>query len=236
MIMLGVLTVYFFMKPRVKKYGMDGDGLSNLIFIAFIAAFAGGKILYYLQSPSTYIEDPSRMLDNLGNGFVFYGSLIATIPVILILLKRKGIPLKEFLDILAFVGPIVHSFGRMGCFLAGCCYGKVCQSGFGITFTNSLSKAPLNKALHPTQLYDILVNILILVTLFYLEKKKAFNGQLFLIYIVMYAVGRSIVEIYRGDEERGFIIGQLSYSQFIAILLSGAAAIAWMQWRKKPKS
>lgn len=230
MIMLGVVAVYLFMVPRVRQYRISKDELSNLIFITFISAFVGGKVFYYLQEPATYLAEPSRMFENLGSGFVFYGSLIFAIPTIIYTLRKKQVPIRSFLDILAFVGPIVHSFGRMGCLLAGCCYGKECSNALGITFTNTLSKSPLNIPLYPTQIFDIIVNLLILVMLFYMDKRKAFEGQLFLVYIVMYAVGRSIVELFRGDSERGFVLGFLSHSQLIAIILALMSTILWRKW------
>lgn len=237
MIAVGMITVYFFCIPRVKKYKVDKDQLSNLFSLTFFAAFVGGKLFYYLEDLGKYIEEPSLMFHNMGSGFVFFGSLIFAVPFIIYWLKKRSIPIRGFLDILAFVGPMVHGFGRIGCLLAGCCYGKVCDSAIGISFTNELAKArPLNTPLYPTQLFDIVINILILLTLFYFDKRKKFEGQLFLIYIIMYAIGRSIVEIYRGDEARGFIFGQFSHSQLIAVLLVIGSLIIWKYWSSKPQS
>ncbi len=234
MIVLGVLAVYFFTAPRVKKFGMSKDDLSNMIFYTFIAAFVGGKVFYYLQEPGLYIAQPSKMFRNMGSGFVFYGSLIFAVPMIIYFLRKKKIPIRAFLDVLAYVGPIVHSFGRMGCLLAGCCYGKVCDNVLGITFRNELSKAPLDQPLYPTQIFDIIVNLITLSLLFYMNKRKSFDGQLFLIYIVLYAIGRSIVEIFRGDAERGFVLGFLSHSQLIALVLIGISAFFWIRWNRTP--
>ena len=233
MIALGMVTVYQFCLPRVKKYNVDATQLTNLFYLAFASAFIGGKVFYYLQSPQKYINNPQLIFKNLGSGFVFYGSLLFTVPAILFWLKRKKIPLRGFLDILAFVGPIIHTFGRMGCFLVGCCYGKQCDSGLGITFTNTLSKAkPLGTPLYPTQLFDIAVNLSILAVLYFLNKQKKFEGQLFLVYLMMYAVGRSVVEVYRGDAERGFVFGPVSHSQFIAILMVLGSLYFYFRWGK----
>jgi len=109
----------------------------------------------------------------------------------------------------------------------------VCDNILGVTFTNPNSLAnPLNTPLYPTQLFDILINALIFITLLWMEKRKKFAGQLMLIYMMMYAVGRSINEVFRGDEERGFVFnGLLSHSQFIAVLIMGVCTFAWVRWR-----
>ena len=234
-IVLGVIFIYHFLKSRVKKYGISGEELSNIIFYTFIAAFIGGKLFYYLQEPTKYIADPSRMMKNMGSGFVFYGSLIFAIPTIVYMLKRKSVPIREFLDILAFVGPIIHSFGRLGCFLAGCCYGLPWEDGPGVVFRNPLTKArPMDIPLYPTQLFDIAVNVGILIVLIYIAKKKRFQGQLFLVYIMMYGVGRSIVELFRGDSERGYILDLITHSQLIAVILIGMCLYLWRRWSADP--
>ncbi len=234
-IVLGVIFIYHFLKSRVKKYGITGEDLSNIIFYTFIAAFIGGKIFYFLQEPAKYIADPSKMMNNLGSGFVFYGSLIFAVPTIIYFLRRKSVPIREFLDILAFVGPIIHSFGRMGCFLAGCCYGLTCKNGLGVVFRHPLTKArPMDIPLYPTQLFDIAVNMGIIIVLALIVKKKRFQGQLFLVYIMMYGVGRSIVELYRGDSERGYILDLITHSQLIALILIGICVFLWRRWSANP--
>jgi phosphatidylglycerol:prolipoprotein diacylglycerol transferase len=167
---------------------------------------------------------------------VFYGSLIFTVPTIIFWLRKKQVKVRPFMDILAFAAPILHSFGRVGCFLAGCCHGKACDSWLGVTFSHPDTLADFkNVPLYPTQLFDIGVNLIILLVVIFLRKKKQFEGQLFLIYLMLYAVGRSIVENYRGDDARGFLFdGLLSHSQFIAIVIILVCTFVWRKWRKDP--
>jgi len=234
-IALGVLLSFFFCLKRTKDFGVTRGQLENLFLNCILMAFIGGKLFYFLQNPNKYIEQPQLMLKNLGSGFVFYGSLIFTVPFIIYWLRRRKIAVRSFLDILAFVGPILHIFGRLGCFMAGCCYGKVCNNFLGVEFTDSLSKAkPLNTSLYPTQLFDIVVNLGIFILLYFIGKRKKFEGQLFLIYISAYAIGRSIIEIFRGDSERGFIFGSISHSQFIAIILLSIVIYFYRKWSKLP--
>jgi len=237
-IALGVLMSFWFAVGRVKKYSIDSDALASLFMWTIFAAFVGGRLFFFLEDIDKYINDPAKMLRISGGGFVFYGSLIFAVPVMIWWLRKRKVPVRPFLDIVAFIGPIVHSFGRVGCFMAGCCHGVECHNFLGVTFSDPDTLArPMNTPLYPTQLFDIGINLIILAVLIFLSKRKRFAGQLFLVYIVMYAIGRSINEIYRGDEARGFVMGgALSHSQFIAIILFVIAVFVWVRWRKKPEN
>ncbi len=228
-IALGIIFSYLFMVPYLKRIGLDADKVSTLYIWSIAAAFIGGKLFFYFEDPARYFLNPSQMLKNPGGGFVFYGSLLFVVPVLYWQLRQMKAPVLPFFDVLSFGGPILHSFGRIGCFMAGCCHGKVCSNALGVTFHHVKSAAnPLNVPLYPTQLFDILVNIIIFITVFVVRKKQQFQGQLFLIYLMMYAVGRSVVEEFRGDETRGFIFnGWLSHSQLIAICILGVSAFLW---------
>ncbi|MDB9881774.1 prolipoprotein diacylglyceryl transferase [Bacteroidia bacterium] len=234
MIALGVVAAFFISLRKTKKFGMDADKLSSLFVWVILAAFIGGKLFFFMEDIGKYIADPSLLKRALGGGFVFYGSLIFAIPTIVLWLRKNKIAVRPFLDVLSFAGPVVHSFGRVGCFLAGCCHGKVCSSWLGVTFSNPDSLAAIkNVPLYPTQLFDILVNLFILFTIYLVQKKQKFDGQLFLIYLMMYGVGRSIVELFRGDEARGFLFGgALSHSQFIAIIIIIISLFVWRKWSK----
>lgn len=231
MIITGITLSFIFLAHRLKKFGVSKKDLTDLFATTIIGGFIGAKFIYYLQSPTRYIAQPSLIFQNLDDGFVFYGALLFSIPVLIYWFRKWNLPIKESLDIFAFTGAITQIFGRIGCFLSGCCYGKVCSNFLGVVFTDPECKAqPLGVPLYPTQLFDISLNLIILLTLFYVEKRKKFQGQLAIIYIVMYAIGRSIVEIYRGDAERGFVFDLLSYSQFIALILIGASIFFWSKW------
>ena len=139
------------------------------------------------------------------------------------------------LDVMATVTCIVHGFGRMGCFNAGCCYGLPTQSFAGVVFSNPVCQArPLHSALHPTQLYELILIFGILIFLLFHKKYKRFDGQQFILYLIIYAAGRSVIEIFRGDIERGFIINNwVSNSQFISALLIGIAIFFYVKLSRK---
>ena len=166
-----------------------------------------------------------------GSGFVFYGSMLFAIPTLVFLLKKKKIPIWDYLDVVAIFAPVLHLFGRLGCFMAGCCHGKVCDPAYGIVFTDPESSAdPLNVPLYPTQLYSVALLLSIAVLLYLIRNKKQFSGQLFLLYIIIYSIGRGIIEIFRGDEARGYVIENvLSHSQTIALGIILIASIVWVK-------
>lgn len=227
-IAVGTLIATLYTKWRAKKE-LNVIDLPNTFFYAiFIAGFIGGKLFYYLQTPLVFIKNPSLMLDNFNGGYVFYGSFIVIIPYIIWYLKKHNLAVLPMLDILAITTTIVHSIGRLGCFGGGCCYGSPTDSTVGMIFptTNGV-------AVHPTQLYEASMLLVIMFILLIIKRKKLFNGQLFLIYLMLYAVGRGVLELFRGDD-RGFIIeGILSHSQFIGLCLAGIALFFYNKLNKQ---
>jgi phosphatidylglycerol:prolipoprotein diacylglycerol transferase len=238
MIMIGAAMGYFYLSTTVKRdLGIPADKIQNLAILLILAAFVGGKLFFYFEKPSYYFHPPSNMLKGLRTGFVFYGSLLFVIPTTIWYFRKQKWPVWPMMDRVAITACIVHIFGRMGCFFAGCCHGSPTDSIFGITFTDPASQAdPLNTPLHPTQLYEILMISIILLILIQLMRHKKFDGQVFLSYIVMYAIGRSIIEIFRGDVRRGFIIEDvLSHSQFISLGVIALAVAGYFYLKKKAK-
>ncbi len=208
-----LITTIYTKRAARKELGINYLS-NNFFYLIFIAGFVGGKLFFYLEKPFYYIDNPSLLLDNFSGGFVFYGSFVTIIPVIIWYLKLYKIPVLPMLDILAITTLIVHSFGRLGCFLGGCCYGQPTNSWFGMVFPTSNSIK-----VHPTQLYELLVLVTLLIVLLIVKKHKKFNGQIFLLYLGLYAISRSILELFRGDA-RGYVIKDiLSHSQFIALLI-----------------
>ncbi len=235
LIMTGAILGYLYLRRTAhRELGVNPDKVQMLAVWIIFAAFVGGKLFFYFEKPSFYFSPPSNMLVNFRTGFVFYGSLLFALPVAFWYFRREKWQVWPMLDLLAITATIVHGFGRMGCFLAGCCYGLPSDQAWAVTFTDEASKAPLHEALHPTQLYSVMLIGSIAAVLMMLKRHRRFEGQLFFIYIALYAGGRAVIEIFRGDLRRGFVIGEwLSHSQFISILL--IAGIGWMYWRRSKK-
>jgi phosphatidylglycerol---prolipoprotein diacylglyceryl transferase len=219
MIALGAIAGVSYMALQGKKeVGLSFDQANTLFLLIFIAALVGGKVLLFFEDTSLYVENPKKLL--AGRGFVFYGSFLFAVPTMLWFFRRNKLPVYQMLDVMAITTCLVHSFGRLGCFFAGCCYGVPTDSFTGVVYTSKSCFAPLNTPLHPTQLYESFYILGVMVFLLYVRYKKKFHGQLFLFYLLLYAVGRFAIEYFRGDLERGFIIqNYLSHSQFLAALI-----------------
>jgi phosphatidylglycerol:prolipoprotein diacylglycerol transferase len=208
-----------------------------LIVFIIIASVVGGKFFVIFEKPGLYLSEPSLLMKEFRNGFVFYGSLLFAIPTMLVFFKLNKLPALGMLDILAVTTCIVHGFGRIGCFMAGCCYGTTHEGLFSVTFTNPACVAePLNTPLHPTQLYSSLTIFMILAVILIVKRSKQFDGQLFMLYLMLYAAARSVLELFRGDLARGYLIDNvLSNSQFISIIvfLAGLFAYIWLRRRAR---
>jgi phosphatidylglycerol---prolipoprotein diacylglyceryl transferase len=232
-IALGALLGFSYMARQGKlQFGTSFDKSNTLFILLITAGVVGGKFFLIFERPSYYLSNPGQLLS--GSGFVFYGSLLFCIPTMILFFRKNKIPVLAMLDVMAIVTCIVHGFGRIGCFMAGCCYGIPTDSFLGVIFTDPVCQAePLNTSLHPTQLYESGFIFLLMASLLWLKSKKQFDGQLFLLYLMIYAAGRGVIEIFRGDIARGFVIdGIISNSQFISLLVIAVAFYFYGKWKR----
>lgn len=232
LIAVGCIAAFLYMWRSSK---MTFDQANNLFILLIIAGIVGGKLFMIFEDPGSYLRNPGRLIST--SGFVFYGSLLLCIPTMLIFFRRNKLPTLGMLDIMAIVTCIVHGFGRLGCFMAGCCYGLPTDSFLAVVFTDPVCQAqPLNTPLHPTQLYEATFIFLLMTGLLFLKRRKNFDGQVFLVYLIVYACGRSVIEMFRGDIARGFVIKDiLSNSQLISLLIVGVAIYFYVRLSKNSK-
>ena len=215
---------------RARKRGLDPNRVMDLGIWIIISELAGAKLLLLIVEFDTFGRNPKELLTLLRSGGVFYGGLIAAVAVALWYLRRHRMPMWTVTDVFAPGIALGHVIGRMGCFFAGCCFGRPTEVAWAITFRNPYAAenvgTPLNVPLHPTQLYEAGAELLILVLLLATERKgRPFPGRTFWAYMFLYGVSRFIIEFYRGDP-RGMVLG-FSTSQFISIIL-GPMALAML--------
>jgi len=236
LIVIGALLGIVYTAINAKrKYGLKYDDANTLFLILLVSAIIGGKLFYYFEDPSYYNDHFNQLAT--GRGFVFFGSLLFTIPCMYWFFKFHKLPVGGMLDIMAITTCIVHAFGRLGCFMAGCCYGIPWEGTWSVIFKDNESLAvPLNTNLHPTQLYSSFMILLIMLILIRISKRKSFDGQVFLSYLILYSTGRGIIEIFRGDLTRGFIIEHyISHSQLISFILIISCLIIYHRFWSKAK-
>lgn len=217
MIAVGIIAAILLLQRRVKQRGYDDDSVSNMAIITIIAGILGGKLFFIFTELKHIKEDPSILsLKDMGSGFVIYGAVIVGALAIYLYCKKKKWSVLDVLDMIVPTVALAQGFGRIGCFLAGCCYGKATSLPIGVEFKNS-PYAPAGVFRHPTQLYSSAFDFALAFFLIWYDKKNKKQGRTFAMYFIIYSVGRFIVEFLR-DDPRGSV-GVLSTSQFISIFV-----------------
>ncbi len=196
------------------------DELLPVMLTAGAAALIGGHLLYQLT------PGPGQ---GWRSGLVLYGAILGGAAGVAFAAKRRGVPVWTALDMAAAPGVLPPLVGRIGCLLAGCCYGRACDLPWAIQFVHPLSLAPRGVSLHPTQVYAIGMLTALFAFLWLRRRRIAFPGQSAMLYLGLYSIGRFVVEMFRGDEVRGlFLAGTVSFSQLIAL---GCLTWAVIQYR-----
>jgi len=234
MIAIGIIAAYLNTERLAKKAGLDPEPVFNILLIGVGFGILGAKLLFYITILDQVIANPKLIISNLTEGFVVYGGIIFGILAALLYCKKKGLSFLHYLDCAAPSIALAQGFGRIGCFLAGCCYGAPMDidSPFAITFTHS-AYAPNHVPLFPSQLVSSAFNFIHFFILCALLKNNKQPGKIGAFYLVFYSIGRFIIEFFRGDLERGNV-GTLSTSQFISIFVGivGIAMVIFLSRKK----
>lgn len=215
---------------QARKAGLESERITDLAVYVLIAGLIGAKLLLLVVEWSYYSENPKLLFSILQSGGVFYGGLLAALPVAWWYVRRHDLPGWRTADVLAPGVALGQAIGRLGCFAAGCCFGRPAEVPWSVTFTSVQAArtvgTPLDTPLHPTQIYESLAALGIFFTLLWIAGRKRFHGQVVLGYVTLYAAVRFAIEFYRGDSSRGVVLGGLlSTSQFIALLMVVGAAL-----------
>jgi len=230
MMALGVACGLWFLYVQGKIHGLEAGRLVALAFYPILISLLGAKLVLLVGDFSRYTRNPGELLSLARSGGAFQGGLAAGIVFALWYMYRHKMPTWRTADLIVPALALGHGFGRLGCFSAGCCYGRACETALGVTFHNetahSLTGLPLSSALHPVQLYEALLNFLNFGILFYLLRRKKFDGQVFAFYIINYSLIRYFTEFYRGDHDpdRLYLIHSaspylsISYPQLFCII------------------
>ncbi len=217
---IGFLLAISLAVREAKRVDEDGEKIIDLALYILIAAIVGSRLLYIAINWGDFRAHPVEMVRIWNGGLVFYGGLIGAFLMTVWYLGKHRLHIWKTADILAPYIALGQSIGRIGCFFAGCCYGKVCHHWWAVTFTHPESLAPKGVPLHPTQIYSSVNAFLIYLVLIRLRRSKKFEGKLFWVYILLYAITRSIIEFFRGDHRGTLLGGLLSTSQTIGIVMA----------------
>lgn len=227
MIALGFLGGALINRWLAKKIGIDPTFMIDTTFWGMMVGLIGARFVFVLTRLPYFFADPMSIFRVWEGGLVFYGGPIAVVIWGAWYLPKHRVNFWKFADCAIHGLVFGHILGRFGCISAGCCYGRPTGAEWGIRSYAELVEPQLRGIpLHPVQLYEAVALMILLAGLLWVFHRKVFDGQVLLTYAVVYPIIRSIVEIFRGDIIRGYVIdGVLSTSQFISVLVFIAASI-----------
>jgi phosphatidylglycerol---prolipoprotein diacylglyceryl transferase len=233
-LMFAGLVLYVYRRAAKR----DFSGVTALdLFLACVGGGAvGARLLHVVyEQPAYYLEHPIKVFYFWQGGFVFYGGLITGLFAGWLTLRIKKQSFSQWLDFFVPVLSLGYAVGRLACFLAGCCYGKVCDLPWAVALkeVNIQTGLILYVHRHPTQLYASLLEFLLLFTVLYFEKKKTFakfHGHLFLFWLIVHSFTRALLELFR-DDDRGVMVGSMSISMILSLWM--AAIALTLLFRKK---
>lgn len=228
MIALGILAAVMVARRLSPGIGVDPERFTDLAIVAVLGGLAGSYVNYVISYDwSNFVDDPISLLRFWENGgLVFLGGLIGGLIFAVIFIRRHKMPFWEVADVAAISVPLAYGFGRIGCFFAGCCYGQPCDLPWAVTFTKTWA-ATFHEALvprHPTQLYSALLGFTLAAFALWFRKRRRFAGQSFLLYLMLYGIGRGLIETLRiNPTVFGTPLTVAQFTGLVLVVLAGAA-------------
>lgn len=224
---LGFLVGVGIVLSRCWRAGLDLNRVSDVIFWGSISALLGSRLVFVLQNPDA-IRSPADFLDLRSGGLVFYGAFLTGLPVGFGLIHRFGLPAFRLWDVFATGLPVAHAVSRVGCFAAGCCYGAPAAGPFAVIYPPDNPLAPHDGPVHAVQLYEAGALLLIGLAVNLYFPRRRWDGQVFLLYALLYAIARAALETFRGDAARGWFLPSLlgpvlTFSQGVSVVFAAVA-------------
>lgn len=237
LVALGFFLGISLISREAKRQNLPVNKITDLCFYIIIAAIVGSRVFYILVEEPQLLTQPLEWFKVWEGGLVFYGGFIASLLTGYFYLRRHQLSFLKIADIFVVGLSLGHALGRIGCFLAGCCYGRPAPESFpfAVIFPHSDEGiAPAGIPLYPTQLLESGAEFLIFAFLLWRLRKKQFDGQILLLYLILYSIIRSVLEIFRGDYSRGFVIdGILSVGQGVSLFWILIAIVLWVKLSKR---
>src|SRR2546428_3447221 len=231
---LGFLAGIWLALRHGREQKLDTEQLNELFIYILISSIIGARLfsVFFDGEFQWYVSHPLEILKIWQGGLVYYGGFIFAVAVALIFLRLRKMPVWQTGDPFAPGISLGQVIGRIGCLAAADSWGKPTHVPWAITYTDPEALAPLNVPLHPTEVYMVLGNLLVLSLLLWLRSRKRFDGQIFLAYGIFYSIQRFIIEFYRDDPRGMWFNNTLSTAQIISIFLFCISVIFYRLKRK----
>ena len=232
MVSIGFAVAIILAYTRAAEFGLDKDRIIDFGIVVLLGGLAGARLFYVLLNMEYYLSHPLEIINVTRGGLVWYGAFISGILIAIIFVKKNNINFWMGADLLAPYIALAQGIGRIGCFLNGCCYGSIIvQPSNYVPYVAFPGESVFR---HPTQIYSSLCLIFLFVILRALQRKRLFNGEIFLGYVVGYAVIRFGLEFLRGDNPK--ILLGLTISQLISVVVFAVGLTLFLhrfyQWKK----
>ena len=228
---LAFLGAIFIAGREARRLGLPAETFFDLCFYAVVAALVGSRLMYVVLDLRTFLAHPLEIFAIWGGGLDFHGGVILALAVAIWFIRRHRLPWRPTLDALALGMPVGQFFGRIGCFMAGCCYGSPSTLPWAVTFTNPQTLCPLRVPVHPAQLYEAFLSLGVFGALSFWKTRKSYDGQLILAYFCLAGAVRFLVEFFRSPlDYRGPVyFGWMPLTQLFALCMAlvAGALLVW---------
>ncbi|MSO21499.1 MAG: prolipoprotein diacylglyceryl transferase [Acidobacteria bacterium] len=235
LVVTGMMLGLYAAGKLAAREGLAADRIFNLGIYLALAGIIGSKLALIAQDWDYFGANPARIfsMSTLQSGGIFYGGLIASILTAVYLTRKYDLSFLRAGDVLMPGVALGLGLGRLGCFSAGCCWGKETDAQWGVTYTNSYSHetvgVPLNVALHPTQIYESVLSLAIFAFLWHRHRHKKYHGEILGWYLLLGPASRFVVELARHHSEEAWLFGHVvSDAQGISVMLFLFGA--WLLW------
>jgi phosphatidylglycerol---prolipoprotein diacylglyceryl transferase len=243
LVAMGVLLSLWWGRRLAPQVGIDPEKLWNMGIYMVLMALVVAKVWLILSDWSFYAANPREIfsINTFQSGGTFYGGLLGSIGTIFLYTHFQRMNVLRTFDICTASLPLGHAIGRLGCFAAGCCYGKPTEVPWSVVFTNPVAAriagTPLGIHIHPTQIYEAFVELCNFIFLNWLWKRQRFAGQIFGAYMFLYGIERGTIEFFRGDPGRTLLFhDRISLMQVTSVVFILAGTFLWWRGLRNPNT
>ncbi len=233
---LGAALGLWLLGRLALSWGLDPERVSGLALWVLLSGLLGARAGFVLIEPQALAGQPWRFFAIWDGGLVFYGGVALALPVGVWLGRRWKLPGLKLLDCFAPALALGQVFGRLGCFSAGCCFGRPWSGPWAVVFNDPQTLAPRGIPLHPAQLYSSGALLVIFIILMLLWPRRGYPGRIFFTYGLLHGLARVIIEQFRGDWRGEPLWGSLTPTAVFALLMAAVSLVALVLLSRRNKS